>query len=150
MKKQVRKKEIKEYNDLIETKYGLKELIDKKAKVEIEEGKFIYIDQELLFFFGELGICPTLKQLLKNNILPKVSIDMPAVPYMIKGADVMRPGIKTLENFKKDDYVAIVDETHKKPLAIAIALFSSDEIKNLEKGKVLKNIHFIGDDIWKK
>ncbi len=37
---------------------------------------------------------------------------------------------------------------HKKVIALGIALFSSEEIKALEKGKVIKVIHYVGDKLW--
>ena len=74
---------------------------------------------------------------------------MPAIPYMIKGADVMRPGIKEIdEQIRKDEIVAIVDEKNKKAIAVGIALFDSEEMRQMVKGKVLKNIHFVGDKVW--
>lgn len=140
---QLRKKEIKELNEELDGNYT----IDKKSKVEKEEN-IIRVDGEVLFFYYENTLLPTLKLLQKNNFLPKVVVDMPAVPFMIKGADVMRPGIKDLETFEKDDYIAIVDENNQKPLAIGKALLSSEDMKAVEKGRVIENIHYVGDELW--
>ena len=74
---------------------------------------------------------------------------MPAVPFIAKGADVMRPGIKELDEFSKNSFVVIVDENNRKPLAVGLALFSSVEINSLEKGRTIRTIHFVGDPIWK-
>ena len=73
---------------------------------------------------------------------------MPAIPFIIKGADIMRPGIKELDEFEKNEIIVIVDETHQKPLAIGISMFSRSEIKEMDKGKVIKNIHYVGDVTW--
>ena len=73
---------------------------------------------------------------------------MPAVKFIANGADVMRPGIKEFDNFKKNQIIIIVDETHQKPLAIGEALVSSEEMKSLDSGKVIKNLHHVGDKIW--
>ena len=42
----------------------------------------------------------------------------------------------------------IAEEKHGKPLAIAVALMDSDDIMASDTGKVAKNIHFVGDDLW--
>ena len=147
-KKKLSKKEIKELNKSIEQSFGLTDFIDKKDKVELIDENIIAINDEPSFFYFENKLVPTLKLVIKKEILKKVVVDMPAVPFMVKGADVMRPGIKQLEDFEKGDFVAIVDETYKKPLAIGLAMFSSDNIKAMDKGKVIKNLHWVGDDIW--
>ena len=53
-----------------------------------------------------------------------------------------------LADFEKCCFVVIRDEKHSKPLAIGEALFSSEEISKMEKGKVILNLHYIGDKIW--
>ncbi|ENN96481.1 RNA-binding protein [Methanocaldococcus villosus KIN24-T80] len=60
----------------------------------------------------------------------------------------MVPGIKEVDNFNKGDVVFVLDEVHKKPICVGIALMSHEEIKNSEKGKAIKNIHYVGDKIW--
>jgi PUA domain protein len=147
-RKQLSKKDIKDLNAIIKDKYNLDDFISKKASAELIDN-IIIIDKEPSFFYYEEQLIPTLKLILKNNFLKKAVVDMPAVPFVVKGADIMRPGIKEMDNFNKGNIIAIVDENNKKPLSICIAEFSSDEIKNMDKGKVLKNIHHIGDDVWK-
>lgn len=143
-------KEIKLLNQQFQELYQVENFLDKKDKVELaeDEFKFIIVNGEISFFYRGEKPLPTLKLILKNNFLPKVVIDMPAVKFIANGADVMRPGIKKIEEFQKDKIIVIVDETHQKPLAIGQALFSSEEIQNLEKGKVIKNWHYVGDKIW--
>ena len=82
-------------------------------------------------------------------ILPKIVVDTGAVPYVVRGAAVMLPGIVSTDKIiKKDDYVVIVDEKHDKPLAIGIALLDGSEISKEKKGKGILNVHYIGDRIW--
>lgn len=145
MKKHLRKSDIKELNNSLE-KYNFS--IDKKSRVEQQED-IILVEGKPFFFFHEEHLVPTLHFLLNNIVLPKVAIDMPAVPFIAKGADVMRPGIKEFDSFSKTDFVVIVDENNKKPLAVGVALFSSGELSSLDKGRVIHTIHFVGDSIWK-
>lgn len=146
--KRLSKKEIKEINKQVEQRFAISEFFDKKDKVELIDEQIITLNDESSFFYHENKPIPTLKLIIKNNFLKKVVVDMPAVPFMVKGADVMRPGITELEEFNKGDYVVVVDEKHSKPLAIGQALFSSEEIKEMEKGKVIENLHWVGDKIW--
>ena len=64
-------------------------------------------------------------------------------------ADIMRPGIKECdEKTKKDEAVVIIDEKHNKLIAVGIALYSGNDILKMKAGKVIKNIHWVGDEIW--
>ena len=49
----------------------------------------------------------------------------------------------------KDSYVVIVDEKNKKPLSVGKMLFTGEEVSLMKTGKVIKNIHWIGDDLLK-
>jgi PUA domain protein len=79
---------------------------------------------------------------------PKVVVDAGAVKPIINGADVMRPGIKEfLGDFGKDDVVFVTDEKGR-VIAVAVALYSRQEMEQMQKGKVLINLHHLGDRIW--
>jgi len=79
---------------------------------------------------------------------PKVVVDAGAIKFVCNGANVMRPGIKKFTEFKKDDLVCIVEETHNKFLAVGKAMVSSDEMQNITKGEMVKNLHYISDKYW--
>jgi predicted RNA-binding protein (TIGR00451 family) len=75
---------------------------------------------------------------------------MGAIKFVTNGADVMRPGITEIDpEIKKDEIICVIDEKHSKPLAICKTLFDSKEIQEKKEGKVLKNLHWIGDNKWK-
>jgi len=67
---------------------------------------------------------------------------------MCKGANVMRPGIKNFTEFEKDSLVCIIEESQHKFLAVGKAMVSSSDLENMEKGEVLKNLHYISDKFW--
>ena len=78
-----------------------------------------------------------------------ITVDAGAIPYVVNGADVMRPGIVAVS----DDVVAgspvqIADERHKKPLAIGVALMDGPAIRASASGKMCKNFHHVGDELW--
>ncbi len=137
-------KEIKAMKDVLK-KYGINE----KRLILYEFDKFEIIlspDKKPLLIKYDNVFVPTL---FVNANLPKVIIDLPAVKFIANGADVMRPGIKSMDEFLKNDVVAIIDEKYGKRIAIGIALYDSEEIKSMEKGKVIKNVHYVGDKIYK-
>ena len=113
------------------------------------EARILLINKEPAFIYYQDKLVPTLHYLQHNSLLKKITIDMGAVKFMVNGADVMRPGIVDIEaDFQKDDVVVIVDANHKKPLAVGMALCNSKEMQALKTGKVIKNIHYVGDKIW--
>ena len=81
--------------------------------------------------------------------LPRVVVDMGAIPYVCNGADVMAPGIADMDSFEVGDHVVVRDVTHGKALAIGKALKSSSDIEASRKGKVIENLHYVGDSLWK-
>lgn len=152
MKKQLSKSDIKKINQDIESAYGTANFFDKKANIELvkEEYETITLNKEPCFFNLEGKIVPLLKLLLKNNFLKKITIDMGAVKFIAAGADLMRPGITEIEDgINKDDFISIIDEKNKTPIAIGQALMNSEEMRAAESGKVIKNVHYAGDKLWK-
>ena len=102
-----------------------------------------------MFFKVDDEYVPTLKSVLKNPFLKKITVDMGAVKFVVNGADIMRPGIVKIEDgIAVNDFVIIQYVNNKKPLAIGRVLYSSEELKSMETGMVIKNIHRVGDDIW--
>lgn len=114
--------------------------ISNEAQIIVGNGiKVLKINDEYVPFLSET-------QLLEK--FPYVMVDMGAVKFMCKGANVMRPGIKKHSEFQKDDFVCIIEETHHKFLAVGKALVSSQEMESMEKGEVIKNLHYISDKFW--
>ena len=93
---------------------------------------------------------PTVKGALKMDIKSSyVVVDMGAVKFVAKGADVMSPGIVDADpSIKEGNLVVIVEESHKKPLAVGRSLISGTEMIENREGKAVKSLHYIGDDIW--
>ncbi len=114
--------------------------ISDEAQIITGKGiKILKIDEDYLPFLSETE---TLKK------FPSIVVDMGAVRFMCKGANVMRPGIKKFTEFEKDKLVCIIEESQHKFLAVGKAMVSSAELENMEKGEVLKNMHYISDKFW--
>lgn len=125
--------------------------LSKKDRVELIEDELtlLRINDVNAFFKLQKKWIPTLRYLQTNNVLKKVVIDMGAIKFLIGGADVMRPGIVEIdESIVKNEVILIVDINNQKPIAVGIALLSGEEIKVATSGKVIKNIHYVGDKIW--
>ena len=97
---------------------------------------------------NENDYLPFLSEIETLEKFPHVMVDMGAVKFMCKGANVMRPGIKSHSDFQKDRIVCVIEESQHKFLAVGKALVSSDETDSMEKGEVIKNLHYISDKFW--
>jgi len=151
LKKQLSKSDVEKLNKEILDQFGISDLFNKKDRLVLSDvdHRLFVIKDFAYFFYENSKLVPTLKLLLQKPLLKEVVVDMGAVKFVTGGADVMRPGIVELDHsIAKDEVVVVVDETHKKPLCIARALFSGEEIFKMQQGKVLKSLHFVGDSIW--
>jgi PUA-domain protein len=128
-------------------------IIKPKSKVELIETDLediILIDGTPMIMWIDNEPFPTIKGALELDIKSKyVVVDMGAVKFVIKGADIMSPGITDADpDVKEGDLVIIVDETHRKPLATGRSLISGPEMVENTGGKAVKTIHHIGDKLW--
>ncbi|KFM19751.1 putative tRNA pseudouridine synthase B protein [Marine Group I thaumarchaeote SCGC AAA799-P11] len=101
--------------------------------------KILKINEDYLPFLSETD---TLEK------FPSITVDMGAVKFMCKGANLMRPGIRSFTEFEKNKLVCIVEESQHKFLAVGKSVVSSDEAEKMDKGEVVKNLHYISDKFW--
>ena len=123
--------------------------IDHLQELIVDDGSIIFADGvPILIRKKDLWI-PSLKFETVIDSLPKVIVDMGAVPHITNGAQIMRPGIRLIsDNFRKNDFIVIQDERFQKSLAIGTADVASESMKEMTKGKVITNLHYVGDDFW--
>jgi PUA domain protein len=131
---------------------GVKEfLVSAKSFDELAVGEEMvyFVDNLPLILRMTIGLLPSLKFEKCVDSLPRVVVDMGAVAHVANGADIMRPGISDIpSNFAKGDLLVIVDEKYSKPLALGLAEVESKEMKSMSKGKAIRNVHFVGDELW--
>ncbi|MEM2946914.1 MAG: DUF1947 domain-containing protein [Candidatus Bathyarchaeia archaeon] len=132
---------------------ALEKCFTSAQKVEVVESDFGMIHlingRPALFKSGE-KVYPTLLFKELFSFLPKVVVDMGAIPHVCNGADVMAPGILRFEGeFLNGDVVLVVDEKYGKPIAVGEILYTSEEAAGVKHGVVVKNVHHVGDKIWK-
>jgi PUA domain protein len=121
------------------------EIIETNADVLL----FLVNKKPLLMDAGD-WVFPTLKGAVQFPFPERrVTVDAGAIPYVVNGADVMRPGIVSVSpDIRAGLPVQIVEERHGKPLAIGIALHDAAGIRASTGGKMCKNLHHVGDEIW--
>jgi PUA domain protein len=133
--------------DLAEV-FGDKQLIEQMVLQKNTEVYFINSAPVLIKI--DEGFVPALVSDVVLNRLPRVVVDMGAIPKICNGADVMAPGIVSIQgSFNSGLIIAITDEKHGKFIAVGKALVDSDELKSTKSGKAVKNLHYIGDDLWR-
>ena len=114
--------------------------IDNKTAIIIgKELTALKIGEDVLPFLDEMSI-------LKK--FPNVMVDMGAIKFICKGANVMRPGITKFSDFERGEIVCVVEESQNKFLAVGKAKMSSKELEDTNKGEVIKSMHYISDDFW--
>lgn len=150
----LRKNDFRELKEQLRKTIGesVENLFQKNAEIIVTEEFELFAEKkEILAFKYKDTILPSLKAINKSLVeIASITVDMGAVPFVTNGADIMAPGITEIpEGLKANDFVAIIDENFGKSLAIGQLLFDGDKIKEMNKGKVVKNIHYIDDDIWK-
>ena len=92
----------------------------------------------------------TLRGFLEHSDAAKwVDVDHGAIPFLMNGADCMVAGVQAAdEDITEGELVWIRDMTHKKPLAIGWSTMEGQEMAAASKGKGIKTLHWIGDELW--
>ncbi len=144
LKKKVEEELGKEFSSLLEgTRYEIC-TTDTGTNLILVDGAPVFLEKKTLF--------PTLKAFLNidcRTLERHATVDMGAVPYVTNGADIMRPGVTDInESVEPGDFLVVTEERHGRPLAIGEALYSGRNIKKMEQGKVIVNVHYVGDKMW--
>jgi len=93
-------------------------------------------------------ILPHLSEVKLLEKFPHIMVDMGAIKFVCKGANVMKPGITKLSTFENDDIVCVIEESNNKFLSVGVAKMSSDDAKVANSGVVVENLHYISDKYW--
>ncbi|MBE6485390.1 MAG: DUF1947 domain-containing protein [Methanosphaera stadtmanae] len=129
-------------------------IIPKKSQVELVKIEdfpdILLVDGEPLLMQIDGKTIPTLHSMINENIEEKyATVDMGAINFVIKGADIMSPGIIDAdETIEPGETIVIIEESHHKPLAIGTSLINGKEMVENNKGKAIENLHYVGDLIW--
>jgi PUA-domain protein len=149
----LREKEIKLLEEEIRDRLGAEpfkagEAVDRAESTEFDV-LFIGNQVQGIIYQGKAFL--TVRGLLKHPAAKAyVVVDMGAVPFVTKGADVMGPGIVDADpEIKVGDLVWVREMKFSKALAIGEALANGDEMLAKKPGKLVKSIAYVGDKLWK-
>ena len=136
----------------VEASVGLGLGLGKSAQAKCEEPAdgvvFVNLDG-LTFVQLDDGFLPFLGSKETLDLFPSATVDEGAIKFMLKGADVMRPGIRSFDQWGAAGKMVIVkEETKGRSIAVGRAIVSSSEAQTMTKGACLKNVHHVGDRFW--
>ena len=135
------------------------EQINSQWKIELPKQKNIKtheVDEKGVIITGDgitavkIGddILPFLDDIPILEKFPYVTVDMGAIKFVCKGANIMRPGITKFSDFESGEIVCVIEESQKKFLAVGKAKMSSKELDEPSNGEVIKNMHYVSDNFW--
>jgi len=136
----------------VESSVGLGLGLGKSAQAKCEEPTegvvFVNLDG-LTFVQMQDGFLPFLGSKETVDHFPSATVDEGAIKFVLNGADIMRPGIKSFDKWGESGSVVIVKEEKKgRVIAVGRAAVSSEEAATMTKGVCLRNIHHVGDKYW--
>ncbi|EME30875.1 Malignant T-cell-amplified sequence 1 [Galdieria sulphuraria] len=87
-------------------------------------------------------------------LLPRLQVDKGAIRHILKGADIMCPGLTSAgarmdEELGSNRMVGIFAEGKEHALAVGVTKLSTEDVKNVNKGVAVENIHYLNDGLWK-
>ncbi|MDD4256197.1 MAG: RNA-binding protein [Methanofollis sp.] len=150
----IKKSEIARIRNALKDEIGNEETLFTSKSIEVVETTSAFsiylVEKKPAFMAFEDWIFPTVRGAIEHPFAARrITIDSGAVPYVMNGADIMRPGIvAATPDIKKDRPCIIAEERYGKPLAVGIALYDAAELIALEKGKAVRTVHRVGDLIW--
>ncbi|KAJ3096016.1 hypothetical protein HDU97_006317 [Phlyctochytrium planicorne] len=137
----------------------LDEIMPKKAPLVVwkcqDAINIFTINNNLLFFNHFDGpMIPCLPLIHRYpDIMPKHQVDKGAIKFVISGAHIMCPGLTSKgavlqKDVPAETLVAITAEGKEHALAIGLTKMSDTEIKSINKGIAVENIHSIYDGLY--
>lgn len=128
------------------------EQLPHKSRIEVQAARkleVIFMDGRPVAVRKDTEMVPTLVNTEALTSMPKVLVDMGAVSHVTSGADVMAPGIRRVDGvFSAGQLLVVLDERFGKFLAVGRALLDSTGFSRTGKGKVIQNLHYVGDAAW--
>ncbi|MDD4136926.1 MAG: RNA-binding protein [Methanoregula sp.] len=150
----IRKSQAQELLSRLEREIGPSAMLFHAEMIEVLETNanvsLFMVSKKPLLMATDDWVFPTLKGALQCPFPERrVVVDAGAIPFVVNGADIMRPGIVSCtDDVKAGCPVQIVDERHGKALAIGIALLDAPDLRAGTAGKMVKKFHHVGDEIW--
>ncbi|KAJ9526617.1 hypothetical protein QJQ45_017626 [Haematococcus lacustris] len=100
--------------------------------------------------------CPTLRVLHQYpDMMKKLRADKGAIKFVLSGANIMCPGLTSPGATLHDEVpaetpVAIYAEGKEHAMAIGYTKMSTADMKTINKGIAVDNLHYLNDGLWKQ
>lgn len=157
VQRKIRQSIADEYPDLEPV---LEDLLPKKAPLVVVKCQnhlnMVVVNNVPLFFNVRDGpYMPTLRLLHQYpNIMKKFQVDTGAIKFVLSGANIMCPGLTSPggvldPEVEAETPVAIYAEGKQHALAIGFTKMSAKDIKAINKGIGVDNMHYLNDGLWK-
>ncbi|XP_034707149.1 uncharacterized protein LOC117930626 [Vitis riparia] len=138
----------------------LDDLLPKKSPLIVAKCQnhlnLVLVNNVPLFFNVRDGpYMPTLRLLHQYpNIMKKLQVDRGAIKFVLAGANIMCPGLTSPggvldDNVAEESPVAIMAEGKQHALAIGFTKMSAKDIRAINKGIGVDNMHYLNDGLWK-
>lgn len=128
---------------------------------DFAEGEEVHLEDAVVYIIAGLPalvrrdrLFPSLRALIERGFswLPSVGIDRGATKAMMRGADLMLPGIREVAgDFQAGSTVVAYDVDTRAPIMVGEALMSSEQVRaeiGKGKGRAVKSLHYVGDRLW--
>jgi malignant T-cell-amplified sequence len=147
------KHDSREYIERVQQSSGLKLQLERSAQVELiqpdSDVTFLVVDGRYTFVEVDGSIIPFVGSKELTSLLPSVYVDEGAVRFILKGADVMRPGIARYDEWgEKGSLIVIRDEAKQRAIALGRTSVASSEMPGMSRGASIQNLHYAGDRVW--
>eukprot|EP01007_Sphenomonas_quadrangularis_P001577 NODE_2579_length_579_cov_147.237736_g2207_i0.p1 GENE.NODE_2579_length_579_cov_147.237736_g2207_i0~~NODE_2579_length_579_cov_147.237736_g2207_i0.p1 ORF type:complete len:163 (-),score=21.50 NODE_2579_length_579_cov_147.237736_g2207_i0:90-557(-) len=136
----------------------LEDIIDKKKPLILVKCanhiQLVAQSGKLLFFQERDGPwIPSLRLLHQYPyMLPRMQVDIGGCKFVIGGANIMCPGLTSpggsMDDVEKGVPVGIGIEGKQEFAAVGVAKMSTSEIREVNKGPCIDNLHYLGDGLW--
>lgn len=155
----IRAKIVEDYPWLTETGV-IDVLLPKKQDMVLvklpEHVQLLVLDRTPLFFSMRDGPWfPTLRLLHQYpDMMPKLRVDTGAIKFVLSGANIMCPGLTSPgatihTEVEEGAAVAIYGEGKEHAMAVGITTMSTAQMRELNKGIGVNNLHSLLDGLWK-
>ncbi|TPX32144.1 hypothetical protein SmJEL517_g04675 [Synchytrium microbalum] len=152
----IRAKVLEAYPALTE---HIESILPKKSQIVlvkcVEHRNLVTVNNEILFFQVFDGPwVPVLRILHKYpDMMTKVQVDKGAIKFILSGANIMCPGLTSKGarldmSAPENTPVAVYAEGKEYAVGVGITKMSTDDIKKINKGIGVDNLHSVGDGLW--
>ncbi|PSC69287.1 malignant T-cell-amplified sequence 1-like protein [Micractinium conductrix] len=121
-----------------------------------EHVQLLVLDKTPLFFSMRDGPWfPTLRLLHQYpDMMVKLRVDTGAIKFVLSGANIMVPGLTSPgatihSEVEEGAAVAIYGENKQHAMAVGITKMSTAEMREVNKGIGIDNLHYLTDGLWK-